>query len=320
MTARTRNGGARKAMALHLGVVALLFALQFVLPDYHHGNLARVMVLASFAIGYNVMFGYTGLLSLGHAMFFSAGLYGMGLTMRLLDLPALPALVLGVICAAGLAVVVGLLALRTVGVAFMIVTLMFAQAGSLTTLYFNEFTRGDEGFVIAQAARSIGGLDLSQPTPRYFAALLLFAVCLFAALALVRSSTGRVLIAIRENEDRARMLGYDVFRYKLLAVVISGTMAGAAGAMYGLLFGYVGATFASVQYSIFPLLWVLLGGAGTVLGPLVGTLFMFYLIDLSSGFTSAYMLIAGAALVGLTLFAPRGLMGLVRARVARWLP
>jgi len=315
MTAATR-----KAVVLHVGVVALLVALQFVLPAYHHGNLARVMVLASFALGYNVMFGYTGLLSLGHALFFAAGLYGMGLAMRHLGLPALPALALGIVCGAGLATVVGLLALRTVGVAFMIVTLMFAQAGYLTTLYFNEFTRGDEGFVIPQAARAIGGLDLSQPTTRYFAALLLLGLCLFATLALVRSSTGRVLIAIRENEDRATMLGYHVFSYKLLAVVISGAMAGAAGATYGLLFGYVGATFASVQYSIFPLLWVLLGGAGTVLGPLVGTLFMFYLIDLSSGFTSAYMLIAGAVLVLLTLFAPRGLMGLVRARLAPWLP
>lgn len=312
--------GTRKDVLLHLGAVGLLFALQFVLPEYHHGNLARVMVLASFALGYNVLLGYTGLLSLGHALFFAAGLYGMGLAMRYLDMPALLALGIGIAFSAGLAAAVGLLALRTVGVAFMIVTLMFAQAGYLTTLYFNQFTRGDEGFVIPQAARSIGSLDLSDPTTRYLAALLLLGLCIFATLVLVRSSTGRILIAIRENEDRARMLGYDIFRYKLLAVVISGTMAGAAGATYGLLFGYVGATFASVQYSILPLLWVLLGGVGTVLGPFFGTLFMFYLIDLSSGFTSAYMLIAGAALVGLTLFAPRGLMGVVRARLVPWLP
>jgi len=314
------TAGTHRVVALHLGVIALLIVLQFVLPAYHHGNLARVMVLASFALGYNVMFGYTGLLSLGHALFFAAGLYGMGLAMKHGEVSALPALVLGVICATGLAAVVGLLALRTVGVAFMIVTLMFAQTGYLITLYFNEFTRGDEGFVIPQAARAIGALDLSEPTTRYFAALLLFGACMLATLVLVRSPAGRVLIAIRENEDRATMLGYDVFRYKLLAVVISGAMAGAAGAAYGLLFGYVGNTFATVQYSIFPLLWVLLGGTGTVLGPLVGTLFMFYLIDLSSGFTSAYMLIAGAALVLLTLFAPRGLMGLVRTRFAPWLP
>jgi branched-chain amino acid transport system permease protein len=93
-----------------------------------------------------------------------------------------------------------------------------------------------------------------------------------------------------------------------------------AGAAYGLLFGYVGATFASVQYSIFPLLWVLLGGAGTVIGPLIGTLFMFYLIDLSSAVTSAYMLVAGVVLVLLTLFAPQGLAGELRARVWRGLP
>ena len=137
---------------------------------------------------------------------------------------------------------------------------------------------------------------------------------------LVRSPFGRVLVAIRENEERVRMLGYDVFAHKFAVMVISGTMAAAAGAAYGLLFGYVGATFASVQYSIFPLLWVLLGGAGTVLGPFIGTLFMFYLIDLSSGVTTAYMLIAGVALVALTLFAPQGLMGDVRRRFWRGMP
>lgn len=116
------------------------------------------------------------------------------------------------------------------------------------------------------------------------------------------------------------MLGYDVFAHKLAAVVLSGTISATAGATYGLLFGYVGASFASVQYSIFPLLWVLLGGAGTALGPFIGTLFMFYLIDLSSGVTSAYMLIAGVVLVALTLFAPQGLMGEARRRLWRGLP
>ena len=96
---------------------------------------------------------------------------------------------------------------------------------------------------------------------------------------IVRSGFGLALIAIRENEERAKMLGYDVVTLKLKAVVISGVMSGAAGAAYALLFGYAGATFATVQYSIFPLLWVLLGGAGVTIGPLIGTIFMFYLID-----------------------------------------
>jgi branched-chain amino acid transport system permease protein len=310
----------KKSWGLHLGILALLFVLQFILPDYHHGNIARIMVLASYAIGYNILFGYTGLLSLGHAMFFTAGMYGMGLMIRHLGTAPAPALLTGIVSAFAVSLVVGLLALRTKGVAFMIVTLMFAQVGYLTILYFGEYTRGDEGFVIQQQDRVLNGIDLSNPGNRYLAALLLFGFCLIICLTLMQSRVGKVLVAIRENEERAQMLGYDVFRYKLFAVVLSGTMAGAAGAAYGLLFGYAGASFATVQYSIFPLLWVLLGGAGTVLGPLIGALFMFYLIDLSSSITSAYMLIAGVALVLLVLFARQGLAGELRRRVLPWLP
>ena len=311
---------ASKILVLHLGLLVVLLVLQFLLPAYHHGNLARIMVLASYAMGYNILFGYTGLLSLGHALFFAAGMYGMGLTIQHGGLTPAPAVIIGVLAGAAVAAALALLALRTAGVAFMIVTLMFAQAGYLTILYFGEYTRGDEGFVIQATERMLWGIDLSDPTNRYFAAWGLFAICMIICLWLVRAPFGKTLVAIRENEERVRMLGYNTFAHKLGAMVISGTIAAAAGASYGLLFGYAGASFASVQYSIFPLLWVLLGGAGTVLGPFVGTLFMFYLIDLSSGLTTAYMLIAGVALVALTLFAPQGLTGEVRRRFWRWLP
>ncbi|MFY0661079.1 MAG: branched-chain amino acid ABC transporter permease [Shimia sp.] len=314
------TGDIRKSLLLHGGVLTVLFASQFVLPAYHHGNLARIMVLASYAMGYNLLFGYTGLLSLGHALFFAAGLYGMGLAISQFSVSAGVALAVGVLFGTLVGVAIGALALRTEGVAFMIVTLMFAQAGYLTILYFGQYTRGDEGFVIAQAHRNIAGWDLSDPSIRYFSAFIVFSAALLMCLAVVKSRFGKVLIAIRENEERARMLGYDVDRYKLAAIGLSASLAALAGAAYGVLFGYVGASFASVQYSILPLLWVLLGGTGTVLGPLVGTLFMFYLIDLSSGVTTAYMLIAGVVLVFLTLFAPQGLMGELRRRAIRWLP
>jgi len=197
---------------------------------------------------------------------------------------------------------------------------MFAQAGYLTILYFGAYTRGDEGFVIPQADRIIAGIDITGETARYFAALLLFSIVFLIIMYLVRSPFGHTLVAIRENEERTKMLGYDTVRHKLAAVIISGTISGIAGAAYALLFGYAGATFATVQYSIFPLLWVLLGGAGTTLGPIIGVIFMFYLIDLSSAVTQAYMLIAGVVLVLLTLFAPQGLAGELRRRVFKWLP
>ena len=309
-----------RSAALHLGLLALLLGLHFVLPAYHHGNVARVMVLASFAIGYNLLFGYAGLLSLGHALFFAAGMYGAGMAVQHGGAGAGTALAAGLVAGALVSAALAALALRTRGVGFMIVTLMFAQAGYLTILQFSEITGGDEGFVVPQAGRMLGAIDLSAPDARYLAAWVLFSICLVLSLALVRAPFGRVLVAIRENEERVRMLGYDTLAHKRAAMVLSGTVSAAAGAAYALLFGYVGASFAEVQYSILPLLWVLLGGAGTVLGPFIGTLFMFYLIDLSSAVTTAYMLIAGVALVALTLFAPQGLMGEVRRRLWRGLP
>ncbi|TIS50166.1 MAG: branched-chain amino acid ABC transporter permease, partial [Mesorhizobium sp.] len=247
-----KDASPAKIYALHIGVIALLFALNFVLPDYHQGLFARIMALAVFAMGYNLLFGYVGLLSLGHAMFFSAGLYGAGLAVYQLGWGVPEAFVAGVACGALLALVIGLLALRTSGVAFMIVTMMFAQVFYLLILYFAAWTGGDQGLVIQQPSRiiAIGGasLDLTNPTVRYMSALALFSVVLLITLAVVRSRFGRVLVAIRENEERTKMLGYDTVANKLVAVIASGAICAASGAAYALLFGYIGSSFASVQY------------------------------------------------------------------------
>jgi branched-chain amino acid transport system permease protein len=309
-----------RVWALHLAVLVALALAPLIVPPYHATNLARIMVLAVFAMGYNIAFGYTGLLSLGHALLLAAGMYATGLLVAHGGWTAGPALLAGALAGAGVAFVVGLLALRTTGAAFMIVTLMFAQAGYLTILYFGDLTRGDEGFTLAREARTLFGLDLVTDATRYGAALTLFAAGLLGCLLLVRSRTGRVLVAVRENSERTRMLGYDPFRARLLALTLSGLYAGTAGAAYALLFGYVGATFATVQYSVLALLWVLLGGAGTVLGPLVGTLVMFYLVDFAGNLTDATLFVVGAALILLILFARTGLLGTLRARALAWLP
>ncbi|MGC1427584.1 MAG: branched-chain amino acid ABC transporter permease [Albidovulum sp.] len=309
-----------RALLLHLGLLTALLVLHFAAPAYHHTNLARIMVLSVYAMGYNIAFGYTGLLSLGHALLFAAGLYGAGMSVTYLGLSAGPGLILGTLAGGLMAVVVGVLALRTAGVAFMIVTLMFAQTGYLTILYFGQWTRGDEGIVVQKAGRMLGPFDLSDDGTRYIAALILFSAALLLNLALVRSARGRVMVAMRENEERSRMLGYNPFTVKLTALAISGLYAGVGGAAYGLMFGYVGASFASVQYSILPLLYVLLGGAGTVLGPFLGALLMFYLIDYASSVTDAHQFVTGAALVLLVLFAPKGILGTLRARGLKWLP
>ncbi len=313
-----------RVLALHLGVLVLLFLAQFALPAYHHTNVARIMVLAAYALGYNILLGYTGLMSLGHAMFFAAGMYGAGLPVYYLGFGAAGALGAGVAAGVLLAALFGLVALRTSGVSFLIVSLMFAQAFYLASLYFNEITLGDQGFILSGnlAPLEIGGASLGfhEPAVKYNAALLLFAACFLLSLGLRLSPIGRVLIAIRENEERTRLFGYDSLRYKLLALVLSGGLAAAAGASYALLFSYVGSTFASILFSIYPLLWTLLGGIGTILGPLVGTGLMFYLVDIASGITSAYLLVVGVVLVVLILWFPQGIMGTVRAKWLPWLP
>ncbi len=317
---------------LHIAVIAALWAAQYVLPDYHHGIIARVMVLACFAMGYNILFGYAGLLSLGHAMFFAAGLYGAGLPIYHFGWHVVPSFAFGIGCGALLALVIGLLALRTTGVAFMIVTLMFAQVGYLMTLWLGEWTRGDEGLTLSHSERIIESasvfIDLTNRDTRYGAAWLLLSVVLLITVVIARSPFGRVLVAIRENEERTRMLGFNTYANKLSAMVISGAISAAAGAAYVLLFGYMGATFAAIQYSILPLLWVLLGGAATTLGPLLGTLLMFYLAELSNDALNAWFPganlsqigIVGAALVLLVLFFPKGILGTIRERWLKWLP
>ncbi|WP_151719133.1 branched-chain amino acid ABC transporter permease [Gemmobacter serpentinus] len=304
---------------LHIGVLAALVAAGFLLPAYQHGMLARILVMAVFAMGYNLAFGYTGLLSLGHALHFCAGMMATGLAMRH-GLAAGPALILGLAAGTATAMLTGLLALRTAGVSFMIVTLMFAQAFHLTLLYYGGFTGGDEGFPLPSAARRLFGLDLTQAGPRYAVALALFAAGLLAQWALVRSRFGRSMIAMRENEERSRMLGYNPFTTKLAALALSGLYSGAAGAAYGLLFGYVGASFGTSQYSILPLLYVLLGGAGTTLGPLLGAGLMAWLIDAASSLTDSPLAVIGITLIVLVLFAPKGILGTLREKGLKWLP
>lgn len=309
-----------RVWSLHLALIAVLFTAQYWLSPYLATNLARIMVLAVFAMGYNLAFGYTGLLSLGHALLLAAGMNAAGLPAQLWGWTAGPAFIAGIAGGGLVAAALGLLALRTAGVSFMIVTLMFAQAGFLTLLYFAPITGGDDGFAVAATSRMLFGFDLSADTPRFLAALVIFAVGLLASLALVRSPFGRTMVAMRENEERSRMLGYNPFTVKLAALTISGLYAGAAGAAYALLFGYVGASFATIQYSILPMLYVLLGGAGTTLGPFLGALLMFALIEAATGLTTAHQFIVGAALVVLVLFAPKGILGTVRERWLRWLP
>ena len=319
-----RKNSLNHSLLFQGGILMLLFLLQFILPTYHHSSVSKIMLLASYAIGYNFLLGYTGLMSLGHAMFFSSGMYSMGLGIYYLELSPLNGVIFSASFSLMVSLIFGLFALRTSGVSFLIVTLMFGQTFYLSILYFNEFTFGHDGFSLAKYLESfvIFGKEylFSNPDIRYNFALLLLTSYLLITTFIVLSPVGRILIAIRENESRTQLLGYNVFYYKLFALVLSGTFSGVAGAMHGLLFSYIGTTFAEIHHSISPLLWTLLGGAGTVIGPLFGTGIMYYLIDFIGEITKNYLLVVGIVLILMIIWFPLGIMGSVRRKWLKWLP
>ena len=319
-----RKNSLNHSLLFQGGILMLLFLLQFILPTYHHSSVSKIMLLASYAIGYNFLLGYTGLMSLGHAMFFSSGMYSMGLGIYYLELSPLNGVIFSASFSLIVSLIFGLFALRTSGVSFLIVTLMFGQTFYLSILYFNEFTFGHDGFSLAKYLGSfvIFGKEylFSNPDIRYNFALLLLTSYLLITTLIVLSPVGRILIAIRENESRTQLLGYNVFYYKLFALVLSGTFSGVAGAMHGLLFSYIGTTFAEIHHSISPLLWTLLGGAGTVIGPLFGTGIMYYLIDFISEITKNYLLVVVIVLILMIIWFPLGIMGSVRRKWLKWLP
>ncbi len=300
------------SLLFHVGILILLFLLQFFLPAYHHSSVSKIMILSSYAIGYNFLLGYTGLMSLGHAMFFSAGMYSMGLSIYYLELSPMNGLIFSFIFSILISVIFGSFALRTSGVSFLIVTLMFGQTFYLSIIFFSEFTFGHDGFSLGKYLEplTIFGKEylFSDPNIRYNFALLLLAIYILVSTFILLSPLGRILIAIRENESRTQLLGYNVFYYKLFALVISGTFSGVAGAMHGLLFSYIGTTFAEIHHSISPLLWTLLGGAGTLMGPVFGTGIMYYLIDLISEITKNYLLIVGVVLIIMIIWVPLGIL------------
>lgn len=157
---------ASAVLAIHFGLIALLLGLQFVVPPFHHGMLTRIMVLSVYATGYNVLLGYTGFMSLGHAMFFAAGTYATGLTIYHLGFGAVAGFLAGVLASIIAALGIGLITLLTDGAAFLIVTMMFGQAFHLATLYFNNITMGDQGFVVsASLTVELGGVRLTLADP-----------------------------------------------------------------------------------------------------------------------------------------------------------
>jgi branched-chain amino acid transport system permease protein len=229
----------------------------------------KVMCYALFACAFNLLIGFTGLLSFGHAAFLGGAAYAAGHALKVWGLPTELGLVVGVVAGAVLGLVMGMLAIRRSGIYFSMITLALAQM-----LYFfflqAGFTGGEDGLQSVPRGKLLGLVNLESDVTLYYVVLGIFVLSFLLIFRTVHSPFGQVLKAIRENEARATSLGYDTARFKLLAFVLSAALAGLAGATKTLVLGFATLTDAHWSTSGLVILMVLMGGMGTMLGPILG--------------------------------------------------
>lgn len=290
-------------------VMAVLVMWPWLVSGYFAKLAALALIWSIFAMGLNVVLGYAGMPSLGHAAFFGAGAYAVALASRHLPWDGWTLLVTAVLCAIALAAVLGMIALRTRLVYFLLATVALAQVLWGIAFKWRSVTGGDDGLQNAQTIAWVEGLAPNVAGELYYVALAGFVVATAVMLLVHRSRFRLVLTGLRENEARLEALGYDVWRYKLAAFVLSGAYGGLAGGLFAFYNGFVSPELLGVVTSAEVLLMVILGGAGTFVGPILGAFALVGLEEMLSGWTEHWQILEGVLFVLVVLVARRGLVG-----------
>jgi len=292
----------RIAFVVMVALIAL--APIFIYPVF----LMKVMCFALFACAFNLLIGYGGLLSFGHAMFLGTAGYAAAHSAKVWGFPPEAAILFGTACAFALGVVTGLLAIRRQGIYFAMITLALAQM--MFFFYLQApFTGGEDGIQAVPRGHLFGFIDLSSIWTMYVTVAVVFLGGFLLIYRVIHSPFGQVLKAIRENEPRALSLGYDTARYKLLAYVLSGTLAGLAGATKSLVFQLASLTDVHWTMSGEVVLMTLLGGMGTIFGPVVGALIIISMQNYLAQLGAWVTIVQGGIFVICVLTFRRGVVG-----------
>jgi branched-chain amino acid transport system permease protein len=276
----------------------------------------KALCFALFACAFNLLIGFGGLLSFGHAMFLGTAGYVCAHAAKEWGFPPELAILLGTAASALLGIVTGLIAIRRQGIYFAMITLAIAQMMFFFYLQ-TPFTHGEDGIQAVPRGRLFGFIDLSSPIAMYYTVLVIFLAGFLLIYRVIHSPFGQVLKAIRENEPRAISLGYDADRYKLLAFVLSATLSGLAGATKAIVFQLASLTDVHWTMSGEVVLMTLLGGMGTIFGPVVGAFVIISLENYLAPFGQWVTIVTGLIFVICVLAFRRGIVGEVAAWMER---
>jgi branched-chain amino acid transport system permease protein len=276
----------------------------------------RIVVMGLAAMSLNFLLGFTGVLSFGHAAYFGLGAYGTAMALKYWGVGSIPAIMLGVILATIAAMIIGALIIKLRGVYFAMVTIAFGQVFYFIAFRWNDVTGGDDGLTGWRRLPINFGfaeLDIVQNDRAfYYFALTIFAICVAAMAVLLNSPFGRSLIAIRENERRARFLGVPIEFHVWLSFVISCLFVSAAGGLYALLNNFIDPRALRVDLSGNLVIMAVLGGMRSFWGPLIGAAIFVALQDYVSSQTQNWMSVIGLVFVLVVRFFPRGVLGMLR--------
>jgi branched-chain amino acid transport system permease protein len=296
--------------------VALLAIAPLVLPDFWRRFLTEILIWGLLAMSSDLLIGYTGMISFGHSAFFGLGMYGAAAALLTISPPNLwLAAASGVAGAAGVALFVAYFSTRLRDIYFAITTLIFSQIFYVIIFTWTDVTGGENGLTFRRPPLSIPWIyatPFTNETLHWFVLAVVTASYLILRR-ITQSPFGMVLQAIRENEGRTRAIGYSVERYKVVAVMLSGVFAGLAGVLYAIQNRFAAPDFVYFLVSGETVIFNVMGGIGTLVGPVVGAAFFLLLREaFSRFFTEFYLIPVGIIFVAMVIFMPRGLLGFAR--------
>lgn len=305
-----------------LGVFFVLF-VPLAFPETEISIVNRMIVWGMFAMGYDFMYGYSGMVSFGHAALFGLGAYAFAMPIMHWGPQSIWLLLLaGAIVSSLYAFVVGVIAIRTREVYFAILTLAFAQVTNILVINFTDITGGFNGIVFQlpafQVIPGVFAIDLYDPLSFYYLALGIVTATYFVLRRLTHSPMGSILRGVRENVDRLEYIGIDERRYRIAAFTVSGTVSGLAGALYAADLSFIGPETLDVILSGEVIVWTILGGKGTLVGPLAGGAAIYYIEDTVSTLITWWLIPVGTLFIAMVIFMPEGIAGRVKKFVDRF--